>query len=197
MPLIQLSTDYVFAGTGSVAYVETDPPGPVGVYGATKYAGELAVAAACPQHVILRTAWVHSPHGTNFVRTMLRLAASRAEIGVVDDQIGNPTYAPHLASAIIAIAQRMRQPGPPAGIYHAAGSGETTWAGFAREIFRLSAARGGPLATVNPITTAQFPTPARRPANSRLDCGKLARDFSLALPDWPDGTAACIARLLP
>ena len=147
--------------------------------------------------MILRTAWVHSPHGTNFVRTMLRLAASRAEIGVVDDQTGNPTYAPHLASAIIDIAQRMCQPGPPAGIYHAAGSGETTWAGFAREIFRLSAARGGPVATVDPLTTAQFPTPARRPANSRLDCGKLARDFGLALPDWHDGTAACIARLLP
>jgi len=199
IPLIHLSTDYVFDGTKRAPYVETDATGPVSAYGRSKLAGERAVASACERHVILRTSWVHSPFGTNFVKTMLRLGASRPELGVVDDQIGCPTYAPHLADAILAIARRALSvaDGPAQwGIYHAAGTGETTWCGFAREIFRQAAASGGPSPAVRAITTADYPTPATRPANSRLDCTALERAFGTRLPNWHEGLRDCLARLL-
>lgn len=196
IPLIHLSTDYVFDGSKSAPYVESDPTGPVSVYGRSKLAGEAAVQAACARHVILRTAWVYSPFGNNFVKTMLRLAASRPELGVVDDQIGCPTYAPHLAQAVLQIAVQLTTDGGKWGIYHASGAGETTWCGFAREVFRLSGERGGPVAKINAITTADYPTPAQRPANSRLDCGKLAAAFHVRLPDWRHGAAECVSRLV-
>jgi dTDP-4-dehydrorhamnose reductase len=196
IPIVQLSTDYVFDGAKPGAYLETDPTGPAGAYGRSKLAGEFAVAAACQHHVILRTAWVYSPFGNNFVKTMLRLAATRPEISVVDDQIGCPTYAPHLAQAILEIAEHIRAGSEVKwGVYHAAGTGETSWCGFAREIFRVSAARGGPAASVTAIGTAGYPTPAKRPGNSRLDCDQFDAAFGVRLPDWKAGTAACVARL--
>jgi dTDP-4-dehydrorhamnose reductase len=196
VPLIHLSTDYVYDGRKPSPYMESDPTGPVSAYGRSKLAGEQAVADACPRHIIVRTAWVHSPYGANFTKTMLRLAATRAELGVVDDQQGNPTYAPHLAAAILGIAEQIGHGSDAAwGVYHAAGSGTTTWCGFAREIFAVSARAGGAAAAVKPITTAEYPTPARRPANSRLDCSKLSAAFGITLPDWREGVAECVARL--
>jgi dTDP-4-dehydrorhamnose reductase len=198
IPLIHISTDYVFDGTKPGPYFEDDAVAPLGVYGRSKLEGERRVAGECARHVILRTAWLVSPYGHNFVKSMLRLAASRTDIGVVDDQTGNPTYAPHLAEGILAIAQRYRVRGPnavPWGVYHAAGSGEATWCDLAREVFQRSTDLGGVNAMVRPITTAEYPTPARRPANSRLDCCKLARAFDLRLPDWRVGVAECLRSL--
>jgi len=199
IPVIHVSTDYVFDGAKPTPYVEDDATGPQNVYGASKLAGELAVAAANPRHIILRTAWVHSPFGQNFVKTMLRLAATRPRLGVVADQLGNPTYAPHLATAILDIAAKLngRASGDAAwGLYHAAGSGETSWHGLAQAIFARSKAGGGPFAEADPIPATAYPTPAARPANSRLDCGKLAKAFGIRLPPWQDGVTACVARLL-
>lgn len=198
IPLIHISTDYVFDGSQGTPYCEGDPVAPLGVYGRTKLEGERRVAAACEQHVILRTAWVVSPHGHNFVKTMLRLAATRSVIDVVDDQWGSPTYAPHLATAILTIAHAHLAKGgkaPPWGIYHAAGTGEATWCELARTVFAQSADIGGPRAEVRPITTAEYPTSARRPANSRLDCTKLERTFDVRLPDWRMGIAECVLAL--
>ena len=197
--LVHISTDYVFDGTKPAPYVEIDPTRPINAYGRTKLAGEQAVAAACPRHVILRTSWVYSPYGNNFVRTMLRLGAEKSELNVVDDQQGCPTYAPHLAQAILRIAADLapRQAEDPRwGTYHASGSGETTWCGFAREIFTETARRGLPTPRLGAITTADYPTPARRPANSRLDCSSLQRTFGERLPDWRDATRNCLGRLL-
>lgn len=198
IPVIHISTDYVFDGTKSAPYVESDLTGPVSAYGRSKLAGENAVRAANPSHVILRTAWVLSPFGNNFLKTMLRVAAARPELGVVDDQTGNPTYAPHLAAAILDIAPQIAgKADAPWGTYHAAGTGDVTWCGLAREIFAQSALHGGPVAAVNAIGTADYPTPARRPANSRLDTSKLAAAFGVTLPPWQQGVAECVARLVP
>lgn len=199
IPLIHLSTDYVFDGCKAGPYVEADAVAPLGAYGASKLEGERQVAARCRRHLILRTAWVHSPFGANFVKTMLRVAGTRPEIGVVDDQWGCPTYAPHLAEAIVSLARDVGGAGAEDtrwGIYNVAGGGETTWCGFAREIFARSAELGGHMARVRAMTTAEYPTPARRPANSRLDCARLEKVFGLRLPDWREGTARCVARLL-
>lgn len=201
LPLIQLSTDYVFDGTTQRPYREDDPVAPLGVYGRSKLEGEQLVAAYCPQHVIVRTAWVYSPWSNNFVKTMLSLAAERPELAVVDDQTGNPTYAPHLADALLAIGRAVTNAGIPSrpkkpwGIYHAAGSGETTWCGFAREIFRLAGVHGLPAATVKPIATADYPTAAQRPVNSRLDLSKLTATFGTVMPAWQTGASACVVRL--
>lgn len=198
VPLMHISTDYVFDGSKTSAYVEDDAVSPLGVYGSSKLEGERQVAAAHARHVIVRTAWVVSPFGHNFVKTMLRLAQSRPEISVVGDQIGCPTYAPHLASALLAVAQqigRRDRAAAPWGVYHATGTGEATWFDLAQEVFAQSRRHGGAAASVKPITTAEYPTPARRPANSRLDCGKLARTFDVRLPDWRDGIAECVAVL--
>jgi dTDP-4-dehydrorhamnose reductase len=197
IPIIHVSTDFVFDGTSDRPYREDDPTGPINVYGQTKLEGEQRVANACERHLILRTAWVHSPWGSNFVKTMLRLAATRPNIGVVDDQRGSPTYAPHLAGIVLAIASRVSADpaGTRWGIYHAVGGGETTWFGLAREIFRRAAEQGLPAADVAAIATAAYPTPARRPANSRLNCDKLHRSFGLELPDWQVGVQDCVARL--
>jgi dTDP-4-dehydrorhamnose reductase len=197
IPIIHISTDYVFDGTKSGPYLEGDPTAPINVYGGTKLEGEQRVAKACERHLILRTAWVHSPWGVNFVKTMLRLATTRPNIGVVDDQMGSPTYAPHLAAIVLAIAARVSADpaGVRWGVYHAVGGGETTWYGFAREIFRRAAEQGLPAAEVDAIAAAAYPTPARRPANSRLNCDKLRLALGLELPDWRVGVHDCVARI--
>lgn len=196
-PILHLSTDYVFAGDKASPYVESDPVGPAGAYGRSKLEGERRVAAANPKHLILRTAWVHAPYGTNFVRTMLRLAETRPELGVVADQYGAPTYAADIAEGLLDIAARIAAGGPaPWGVYHMASSGACVWADFAEHVFAASAAAGGPSAKVNRISTAEYPTAARRPANSRLDCGRLRSDYGVALPDWRSGVDRCVARLL-
>lgn len=197
-PIVHLSTDYVFAGDKPGPYVETDVVGPTGAYGRSKLAGEQAVAAANPQHVILRTAWVYSPFGKNFAKTMLRLAETRGELGVVHDQCGNPTSAHDIAAGLWHIARQVAE-SPSAlrpGIYHMTASGEASWAEFAEEIFRVSAALGGPAARVRRIASDEFPTPTRRPANSRLDCSKLSETFGLILPQWQASTRACVENLV-
>jgi len=198
VPLLHLSTDYVFDGALSRAYREDDPTAPTGAYGRSKLAGEHEVARRCENSVTLRTAWVYSPFGANFVRTMLRLNETRDEVGVVADQRGNPTSALDIADALIAIAARVKDDPSPAlrGIFHMTGSGEGTWADFAESIFREAAEHGRRLTRVKRIATADYPTPARRPANSRLDNEKLARVYGLSLPEWRGSVAVCCARLL-
>lgn len=199
IPIIQLSTDYVFDGKLDRAYREDDPTGPLGVYGNSKLRGERAVAAATGNHVILRTAWVYSPFGNNFARTMLALAGQRATISVVSDQLGAPTNALDLADGIIAIARNLLDR-PAAtelrGIFHITGGGETNWAEFAAAILAASAALGGPSARVLPIATSENPTAARRPANSRLDNSRLARLHRVQLPHWQHSLQRCIGRLV-
>jgi dTDP-4-dehydrorhamnose reductase len=198
LPIIHLSTDYVFDGLKPTPYLETDSTGPQGAYGRTKLAGEAAVAAANPHHVILRTAWVYAHRGKNFVRTMLRLAADRPELRVVSDQLGCPTYATDLARAILDISGKLAagEAGDERfGVFHASGTGDTSWAGFATAIFELAAAQGWPASRVIPIATADYPTPARRPANSRLDCNKLHKVYGIRQPHWFDGLSRCLARL--
>ena len=198
VPLLHLSTDYVFDGALDRAYRENDPTAPTGVYGRSKLAGEQQVAERCTNSVILRTAWVYSPFGANFLRTMLRLNETRDEVGVVADQRGNPTSALDIADALIVIAARLKDDASPAlrGVFHMTGSGEGTWADFAEAIFEEAAARGRRLTRVRRIATADYPTPAKRPANSRLDNEKVARVYGLRLPEWRQAVAACCKRLL-
>ncbi len=188
-PVIHLSTDYVFDGGGAPRRLtESEPTGPVNAYGASKLAGEAQVAQATADHAILRTAWVYAPFGANFVRTMLRVAANNPELRVVDDQQGVPTSAQDIAAAVERVARNLKaRPGDETlrGLFNLTASGPvTSWAEFATEIFRLSAERGGPAARVIPITTADYPTPARRPAWSSLDPGKLTERHGATLPDW-------------
>jgi dTDP-4-dehydrorhamnose reductase len=198
VPLVHISTDYVFSGSKPAPYLEDDAPSPASVYGASKLEGEQAVLAAGGDAAILRTAWLYSPFASNFVKTMLGLAASRDEISVVSDQIGNPTSALDLADAVLAVAANLLASPDPAlrGVFHAAGDGAASWAQFAEVIFAVSAARGGLSARVIPITTAEYPTAAKRPANSRLDCTKLARLHGLHLPDWQSSADAVVSRLV-
>ncbi|MGE5722833.1 MAG: dTDP-4-dehydrorhamnose reductase [Sphingomonadales bacterium] len=196
--LIHVSTDYVFDGRSAYPYDESVEPAPINAYGRSKLAGEEAVRAALPAHAIVRSSWVYSPFGRNFVRTMLDLGASRDLLRVVDDQVGTPTSALDLADALLAIARAWRD-GSDTGlgeIYHVAGSGETSWAGFAREIFRHSRASGGPSAEVEGIATEDWPAAAARPRNSRLSSAKFARDFGITLPAWQDSSAQVVERLL-
>ena len=198
VPIIQFSTDYVFDGAKDGAYVEADIPSPQGVYGRSKLEGERAVAAANPRHFILRTAWVYAPFGSNFVRTMLRLSAERDRLTVVDDQIGCPTYAPDIADAILALARLWSREGwrsEHAGVTHLAGPDAVTWCDFARRIVAGAAARGGRRVEVDAITTAQYPTPAKRPANSRLSTERLASVFGIRLPQLETSLSACLDRL--
>lgn len=197
VPLIQVSTDYVFDGLGEGFYAETDPVAPLGVYGASKLGGELAVRSGNPRSVVLRTAWVLSIHRGNFLKTMLRLAADRPTLRVVSDQVGCPTSARHIAATLKTIVLRMiADPESPLGVYHFVNSGETSWAGLAREIMTLSAAHGGPSATVEDLTTADYPTSARRPANSRLSTDKLARDYGVQAQPWQVAVAEIITDLV-
>ena len=197
-PLIHLSTDYVFDGMLNRPYREDDETNPTGAYGLSKLVGEQKIAAICGNHAILRTAWVYSPFGANFVKTMLRLGETRSEVGVVADQQGNPTYAIDIANAVFAIARRLSTDSSPSlrGIFHMTGAGEATWAEFAACIFAEAAARGRAPVAVKRITTADYPTPAKRPANSRLDNSRLTHAFGIVLPDWRQSTKTCVARLL-
>ncbi len=199
IPLIHVSTDYVFDGTKSSPYIETDDTNPTGIYGRTKLAGEQAILATSARAIILRTAWVYSATGKNFLLTMLNAAAKTNHLRVVADQAGCPTAAADLAQVILRIADRIAVSGwhpTYAGIFHAAGTGPTTWHGFATAIFEDAAKHGRPLPTVDPITTADYPTPATRPANSRLDCGKLAKIFGMALPHWRTSVTRTITDVL-
>ena len=199
IPIIQFSTDYVFDGTLDRPYREDDRTGPINAYGRSKLAGEQAVKEATPYHVILRISWIYSPFGTNFVRTMLRLAETRDKIGVVADQIGQPTCALDVADGILAICDRLKAyPGEERlfGIFHMAGAGAASWADFAEAIFTEAARLGRRPTAVQRIATEQYPTPARRPRNSRLDTQKLAEIYGLALPPWRDSLPAVVARLI-
>ncbi len=198
IPLIHVSTDYVFDGDKGAPYVETDATAPTGVYGATKLAGERAVLAACPRAIVLRTAWVYSATGKNFLRTMLALGQTRDHLRVVADQRGCPTAADDLADVILGIAAQAGAGWRDefSGVFHSCGTGETTWHGFAEAIFAEAARHGARVPVVEPITTAEFPTPARRPADSRLDCAKLADVFGLRQPAWRDSVAPVVETLL-
>lgn len=197
IPLIHLSTDYVFSGEKPSPYVETDAVGPLSVYGASKEAGEQAVRTGNPRHLILRTAWVIGPHGKNFLKTMLRLGSERALLRIVDDQLGSPTVAADLAGALATLTERLaRGADVPYGTYHFANSGETTWFGLAKEIFRLGARFGGPQPRLEPVTSAEYPTAARRPANSRLFCERLAQSFGIVPRPWTEAIGSPIEQLL-
>ena len=185
-PVLHLSTDYVFDGSGERAWTEGDATGPIGIYGRTKLIGEQALAASGARYTILRTAWIYSPFGDNFVKTMLRLAETRKSLRVVADQYGNPTSALDIADALMVIINRwMHDPLNGAGkIYHFAGSGATNWADFARAIFAESVARGGPGCEVIDIPSADYPAKTSRPTNSRLDCTLFEKTFKHTPPSW-------------
>jgi dTDP-4-dehydrorhamnose reductase len=198
VPVIHLSTDYVFDGSGTRPYRESDPTGPISAYGASKLSGEGLVSAATPDHVILRTAWVYCAFGANFVRTMLRLGESRAEVGVVADQFGCPTSAHDIADAIVEVARRLVSDGSPdlRGVFHLTGAGEGSWADFAECIFATASGLGRAPVSVKRITTADYPTPAKRPKNSRLSGEKLFETHGIRLPDWRSSTEIVMRRLL-
>ena len=198
LPVIHVSTDYVFDGQAGRAWREDDAIAPLSVYGASKAAGEAAIRQATARHVILRTSWVFGTHGQNFVKTMLRLGAERPELRIIDDQIGRPTYAGDLAQTITAIAVHLID-GAPAngfGTFHFAGADAVTWFGFAQAIFAEASRRGGPHPVLLPIPTAQYPTPAKRPANSVLDCSKLKSVYDIQPRPWRDGLGECLDHLL-
>jgi len=196
--LIHVSTDYVFDGSGERPWAEEDRPNPQSVYGRTKLEGEEAVRAVCPAHVIVRTAWVYSPFGVNFVRTMLNLARARPSLAVVADQFGNPTSALDLADGLLTVLRAWDKE-PELGLgstYHLAGQGATDWATFARAIFAISKARGGPSASVDSITSAEWPARAARPKNSRLETDRFAATFGYRAPPWGDSLPPVVERLL-
>lgn len=196
--VIHLSTDYVFAGDADEPYVESDVTEPRSVYGSTKLEGERLVAQANPKHIILRTAWVYSPFGKNFVKTMLKLAETRYALSVVSDQWGNPTSALDIADAIIKVADHLaaKSDFSAYGVYHLVGTGDMNWSGFARAIFSESAALGGPTATVTDITTADYLTKAGRPANSRLSTAKFQEVFDWSAPSWKSSLSYVVSRIL-
>ena len=198
LPIIHLSTDYVFDGTKNTPYLESDRPSPLGAYGRSKLAGEAAVAAANAEHIILRTAWVYSPFGKSFVKTMLRLADGPKEVCVVADQFGCPTSAFDIADGVICVARGLaNQKAPQAyGVFHIAGTGEATWADLAEAVFHESKTNGGPFAPVRRVPSSEFITAAPRPMNSRLDCGRLDAVYGVRLPSWRESLKPVVAALL-
>lgn len=196
VPLVHLSTDYVFDGMKQGAYVESDATAPLGVYGRTKLAGEDAVRKAQPRHVILRTSWVFGPFGHNLLKTVLRLARERDELRFVADQHGCPTATADIAEAILRVAPRLAAREPVAGTYHFAGTGETTWHGFVARVVEAQAPFTGRRPRVVPIATADYPTAARRPANSVLDSGLFATTFGLRARPWQERVDEAVRRLL-
>lgn len=190
LPFLHISTDYVFDGAGEAPFATDDPTAPLGAYGRSKLAGEAGVLAAGGQTLILRTSWVVSAHGANFVKTMLRLGAEREALNVVADQIGGPTPAAAIADALYAAAKAMRA-GAPGGVHHFAGAPDTSWAGFARAIM----GRAGLACRINDIPSSAYPTPAKRPLNSRLDCTGFAAAFGVSRPDWRVGLDAILQEL--
>jgi dTDP-4-dehydrorhamnose reductase len=192
IPFVQISTDYVFDGAGETPWRPDAPPGPLGVYGESKLGGERGVAAAGGVHAILRTSWVFSAHGSNFLKTMLRLSETRDHLTIVADQIGGPTPAAAIAEACMTIARTLISEPDKGGFYHLSGSPDTSWAGFAREIF----AAANRAVTVEEIPTSAYPTPARRPLNSRLDCSSLTSQFGITRPDWRAATHQIVKTLI-
>ena len=188
--LVHYSTDYVFDGSGSRPWRETDPTAPLNAYGRSKLAGEQAIQAGGCRHLILRTSWVYAPHGQNFANTMLRLAQTRDSLKVVDDQYGTPTSTELLARATMHALRQLQQHPEDGGLYHLASQGETTWFGYAQRLFKTARRLGLPLALppegLQPVPSSEYPTPARRPANSRLDCNKFQETFGLTLPGWEE-----------
>jgi len=198
-PLLHVSTDYVFDGAKGAPYAEHDRPAPLGAYGRSKLEGERAVAAANPRAAVLRTSWVVSAAGANFLRTMLRLAETRDEVSVVADQRGAPTFAADLAAAIVGMAPRLlaSPAGDPAfGVFHLGGAPDTTWHGFAEAVFAGAAARGARVPALRAVPTAAYPTPTRRPADSRLDCARLLAVHGIARPDWRPALERALDELL-
>ena len=191
VPFLHISTDYVFDGSGSAPWRPGDATAPLSAYGRTKLAGEQAVRAAGGRYMILRTSWVFSAHGANFVKTMLRLGSERPRLTVVADQIGGPTPAAAIADALLSVARSMAAAAGAGGTYHFAGGPNVSWADFTRAIFD----RAGMTVEVTDTPTTAYPTPARRPLNSRLDCGALQADFGVARPDWRTGLAQVLAEL--
>ena len=196
LPFIHISTDYVFDGEKTSPYREEDTTRPIGVYGRSKLEGEQAVMCAHPKALILRTSWLYSVFGANFLITMLRLASSRPSMRVVDDQHGCPTSAHDLAAAVLDIASTVLDGGGRPGIYHLSGTGEATWYGLTEKIFDQAKACGRDVPPLAPIATADYPTPARRPANSVLDCTKIDREFGIRLRPWPEAVADCVFRII-
>lgn len=198
IPFVHVSTDYVFDGRKQGEYDETDIPAPLGVYGASKLAGEIAVLSACPYATVVRTAWVYSPYGRNFVRTMKRLSATCPIVKVVDDQRGNPTYAFDLAAALLQIAQSSQASdrSVTAGIYHIVGAGEAAWHSFAAAIFEGLGRRGLAIPQLKAISTEEYPTPAQRPANSRLNSCQAERVLGIRLPPWRRSLEICLDQLV-
>lgn len=193
IPLIHYSTDYVFDGSKAGAYTEDDATNPLGVYGQSKLAGEQAIAAVGGQHLILRTSWVYSTHGRNFLLTMQRLLQEKPELRVVADQIGAPTWAGTIADSTRQLIQHW-QAGNAGdwGVYHLTAQGETSWFGFAQAIGEQLKAQGKPCANLLPIASSEYPTPARRPLNSRLDCSRLQREWNVSQPDWHQALIDCL-----
>jgi len=199
VPVVQLSTDYVFDGKKLTPYVETDLVHPLSIYGVSKAAGETAVAERTANYAILRLSWVYSPFSKNFVRTILRIAAEKDMLNIVDDQHGAPTSAFDIADGIVAVIKNLiAQPDDAAlrGIFHMVAGGETTWAGFAAAVFAISQQMGGPFAKVQPIASKDYPHKAERPANSRLDCTKIATIHDVRLPDWRSSLKLCVERII-
>ena len=193
IPLIHYSTDYVFDGSKAGAYSEDDATNPLGVYGQSKLAGEQAIAAVGGQHLILRTSWVYSTHGRNFLLTMQRLLQEKPELRVVADQIGAPTWAGTIADSTRQLIQRWQAGQAGAwGVYHLTAEGETSWFGFAQAIGEQLKAQGKPCANLLPIASSEYPTPARRPLNSRLDCSRLQREWNVSQPDWHQALIDCL-----
>lgn len=190
VPFLHVSTDYVFDGAEERPFLPGDPTGPLGAYGRSKLAGEIGVRAAGGNAAILRTSWVVSAHGANFVKTMLRLGRERDSLNVVADQVGGPTPAAAIAAALVTMSRAMAA-GHPGGTYHFSGAPDVSWATFAREIM----AQAGLACVVNDIPTSAYPTPAKRPANSRMDCSSLERDFGIARPDWKAGLTDILVEL--
>jgi dTDP-4-dehydrorhamnose reductase len=207
VPVVHFSTDYVFDGSGTRPWLETDPTGPLGVYGRSKLEGEQGLAASVAVHIILRTSWVYGATGKNFLLTILRMAREREQMKIVDDQHGAPTWSRELARLVCHIVRQTereaqeRSVAPAAvlqerqGVYHAAAGGETTWFGFAEESLRLARAAepGQRFATLHPVASTEYPTPARRPHNSRLGCKKLEHAFGISMLPWKDATAEVMA----
>lgn len=197
IPLVQVSTDYVFPGNKQGAWEIDDPVAPLGVYGASKLGGEMAVRTSGARHAIVRTAWVVSAHGNNFVKTMLRVGATRDTLSVVDDQRGSPTSAADLANVLMTIAVRLVQDvDAPTGTFHFSNAGDISWADFAIEIFRQSAQRGGPSATVTRIPSSDYPTPAARPCNSLLSHDAVRTAFGLAPRPWQNALGDILDELI-
>jgi len=180
IPFLHISTDYVFPGDGETPWSPDDATGPLGVYGATKLRGERAIQAAGGAYAILRTSWVFSAHGNNFVKTMLRLGKERDALTIIDDQIGGPTAAGDIAAALLTMAQAFHDGTGTSGVYHFSGTPDCSWADFVAEIF----AQAGVSCAITPIPTTDYPTPATRPLNSRLNCESLMTDYGIARPDW-------------